>query len=585
MVTIAGCGPSNGGPKPGNTVTALEVTPASVTLAVDGTTLPAPVTFTVQARYGDGHADAVADAVLMLDLPAQLIGELSGAQFSATGNAAGSGKLIASALGKTASASVTVTVHQTHLGPNVPSDGPTKFGGNPGMGPLSPTVLYPLDGALMPATVKAPDIQWEGGGGTGLYRVRMTVGGASIESYLAANPAFTYDWRPSPADWSLMVASANGQAIRFAVDHWDAQSGAQLGAEVRVDVVTADVRGAIYYWDLSDGRMQRIDETGRAPAIPKPPANPTDANNRCVACHVVSRDGRYLSGALWGGGLSGAVFDLSDPKVRTADPAPTLAGVDKYTTLFSTFNPDASRLLVNVGTGLKLVDPKSGAVVPTAGTPLPTANVAHPTWSPDGTLVAFVNNISGSTWAVDYTSGDLQLLPVVGADTFGAPMPLVANSTGDPAFKAPSWPSFSPDSQWIAYAAGVHSRARQTITDPGTGMTTVNTYPGALFLVSRNGGAPTRLDVACAAARDCYLPNFSPYDSGGYLWMVFYSLRDYGNAQAGTKGTSRRQMWVTAIDKSKLGSGDPSRVPYWLPDQDPKTDNMSAYWALPPPVQ
>jgi hypothetical protein len=276
---------------------------------------------------------------------------------------------------------------------------------------------------------------------------------------------------------------------------------------------------------------------------------------------------------------------LSDPKVRTADPAPTLAGVNKYTTLFSTFNPDASRLLVNVGTGLKLLDPKTGATLPTAGTPLPTANVAHPTWSPDGTLVAFINNISGSTWAVDYTSGDLQLLPVVGADTFGAPMPLVANSTGDPAFKAPSWPSFSPDSQWIAYAAGINSRARQTITDPQTGMTTVNTYPGALFLVSRNGGAPTRLDVTCAAARNCYLPNFSPYDSGGFLWMVFYSLRDYGNAQAGTKGTSRRQMWVTAIDKSKLGTADPSRVPYWLPDQDPKTDNMSAFWALPPPVQ
>jgi hypothetical protein len=67
--------------------------------------------------------------------------------------------------------------------------------------------------------------------------------------------------------------------------------------------------------------------------------------------------------------------------------------------------------------------------------------------------------------------------------------------------------------------------------------------------------------------------------------MVFYSLRDYGNAQAGTKGTKRRQLWVTAIDKSKLGSGDPSSVPYWLPDQDPKTENMSAFWAVPPPLQ
>jgi hypothetical protein len=70
------------------------------------------------------------------------------------------------------------------------------------------------------------------------------------------------------------------------------------------------------------------------------------------------------------------------------------------------------------------------------------------------------------------------------------------------------------------------------------------------------------------------------------VWLVFYSLRDYGNALAGTKGTQRRQMWVTAIDKSKLGMGvDPSMVPYWLPDQDSATENMSAFWAVPPPPQ
>ena len=81
------------------------------------------------------------------------------------------------------------------------------------------------------------------------------------------------------------------------------------------------------------------------------------------------------------------------------------------------------------------------------------------------------------------------------------------------------------------------------------------------------------------------MPNFSPYDEGGYFWMVFYSTRDYGNAQAGTKGTKRRQLWVVAIDKAKLASGDPSAVPYWLPDQDVQTANMTAYWALPPPLQ
>jgi hypothetical protein len=432
----------------------------------------------------------------------------------------------------------------------------------------------------MPSSVKAPDVQWESGGGlSGMYRVRLTAGGATVESIVAATAmGFAYDWQPSPQDWALVTNSAKGQSISVSVDHWDATSGAQGGAPVKVAMINADVGGVLYYWDLSEGKMQRIDATGRAPAIPKPPTNPSDAANRCVACHVVSRDGRYLAGELWGGGMSGAVFDLSDPTVRTADPAPTVAPVNKYMSLFSTFNADATRLMVNIGSGLSLVDPKTGAAVPAGGTPLPTANAAHPTWSPDGTLVAFVNNINSGS-AVDYTTGDLQIISSMAGDTFGAPTTLVANSTGDPAFKTPSWPTFSPDSQWIAYGAGVNSRARLTT------MTGINDYPGALFLVSRTGGTPAQLNMACGSARNCYLPNFSPYDGGGYYWMVFYSLRDYGNAQAGTKGTKRRQMWVTAIDKTKVGTADPSSVPYWLPDQDPKTDNMSAFWAVPPPLQ
>jgi Tol biopolymer transport system component len=303
--------------------------------------------------------------------------------------------------------------------------------------------------------------------------------------------------------------------------------------------------------------------------------------SRCVACHTVSRDGRYLSGALWGGGLEGAVFDMANPAVKTADPAPTVTPLvegSSYTVLFSTFNEDASRLMINRGTGLEVIDPKNGATVATTG--LPTSGVAHPTWSPDGKTVAFVRNImlggNPAGWAVDYDRGDLAVMPVTAPDTFGAPVTLVAASTVDPAFSAPSWPSFSPDSRWIAYGAGVNSRGRNDSIGA--------VYPGALFVIDKDAGVPYRLDTACGGARDCYLPNFSPYDDGGYFWLVFYSTRDYGNAQAGTKGTSRRQLWVTAISKSKLGTGDPSSVPYWLPDQDVATQNMSAYWALPPPL-
>ena len=582
--SVVGGACANGGRQgmPGSPqLMSLEVQPATSTIAVDNGVSSA-VGFTVVGHFSDGKTQPITDATFALDSAGARLGTLQAAQFSASGAAAGSGHVTAQSHGLTGMAAVNVTVHTQHVDPAVPADGPPKFAGTPSMGPLSPTIDYPLDGAIMPSSAKAPDVQWEGAkGAADLYRVKLTSGGAVVESIVAVTPTFNFDWQPSASDWSLLASS--GSDLQVTVDHWDASSGLQGGNVVKLAVPQADVRGVIYYWDLSEGKMQRIDDTGRALAIPKPPSSPSDANNRCVACHVVSRDGRYLAGELWGGSLSGAVFDLSNPTLSTADPAPTVTPVNSYVSLFSTFNPDATRLMINAGTSLQVVDPKNGMSIMTAGTPLPTSKAAHPTWSPDGSLVAFINNIDGTAWAVDYTSGDLSVIAVTGPDTFAAPQPLVMSSTGDPAFKAPSWPTFTPDSKFIAYGAGVNSRGRNSVMMNGT--TTEVTYPGALFVVGRAGGTPARLDAACSAQRNCYLPNFSPYDSGGYFWLVFYSLRDYGNAQVGTKGSNRRQMWVTAIDKSKLGSGDASSVPYWLPDQDPKTENMSAFWAVPPPLQ
>ena len=561
----------------------LDVEPANATLTYTGS--PLTLDYTVIGHYADGHTAPIPDAVFALDGAGALLGNLTDAQFEATGAAAGKGGVLAQVGSIGGGTSVAVIVHPVHVGPGVPTNGADNFPDNPPAGANSPTVVYPLEGAVMPASVKSPDTQWEGANAAGdLYRVRITAGQfATVDSILAAGPAFKLDSQVSDADWRMLVKSAGNGPLTFEIAHWNQTSSVSAAPLRTVHMITADVTGAIYYWNLGQGQMERIDAAGRAPAIKNPPVQPS-TQSRCVACHTVSHDGRYLSGSLWGGGLQGGVFDMSDPAVQTSDPAPTLAPVvenSTYTQLFSTFNQDATRLMINAATGLAVIDPRTGATVPTTGTPLPTAGAAHPAWSPDGTSVAIINNISlngaASPWAVDYTRGDLQVIPAGPGDSFGAPANLVAAAQVDPAFSAPSWPTFSPDSQWIVYGAGVHSRGAEGTT----------IHPGALFMANKNGGATVRLDVACGNARLCYLPNFSPYDAGGYYWLVFYSFRDYGNALAGTKGTARRQMWITAIDKSKLGAGgtDASSVSYWVPDQDVQTANMSAFWAVPPPIQ
>ncbi len=582
----AGCAPQvprvDGGTLPGDVkFVQLVIAPADQTIVYQGS--PITTTYTASGVTADGQSTTLSDVTFTLS--GMNIGTFSQNTLTVSGELTGTGTVTATAKGLTSSTSVKVFIKLARLGPSVPPDAPSHFSGS-AVSTNAPVVVYPLDGVVMPSTVNAPLVQWEGEeAADDLFRVTVVAGDATVEGYVKSESTSTSSWALPQEDWTKLVVNRGSGPVLLTVDRWRANDSIHRSATISLNVVEADVRGVIYYWSLTEGKLLRIDQTGRAPAIAFPPPSPTMSENRCVACHTVSSNGRYLAGALWGGGESGVVFDLKDSKLGTDDPAPTVTPLNSYTTMFSTFNPDASRLMINSATQLSLIDAQTGAAVVSKGTPLPNTGASHPTWSPDGSKVAFISQIDGPS-ALDYTGGNLSIIPVTGIDTFG-PAQLLVDTSGSPDFRAPSWPTFTPDSQWLACGAGTNSRGRNAVDDPQhPGQKIEVVYPGALFITrAQQGSAPVQMSTACAGQRNCYLPNFSPFTSGGYYWMVFYSLRDYGNAKAGTKGALRRQMWVTAIDIAKLGSGDPSSVPYWLPGQDSATENMSAVWAQPPSYQ
>ncbi len=77
--------------------------------------------------------------------------------------------------------------------------------------------------------------------------------------------------------------------------------------------------------------------------------------------------------------------------------------------------------------------------------------------------------------------------------------------------------------------------------------------------------------------------NYEPFalqvTAGGYFWVVFTSIREYGNTYQGAD--VQKQLWVAAISTNPGPGVDPSHPPFYLPNQS-STRNERGFWALDP---
>lgn len=516
-----------------------------------------------------------------------------GGNVAANGKIGGQGTLTATANGVSATAAVTVNLHVVQNPANLDPAGQAAFDA-PEATP-SGTMLYPYDKTVFARGLLAPELMWSGGAAGDTYLVHLSEKSFDAKLYVKADPpsAFTI-----PEDlWTALTQTNSGDDVEVDIQRLTGGKALQAMHETWT-IAQGSLRGSIYYWAVNTGQLMKIAPGAKAPVVvfdsgpadqlgTPAPANYNGAtppwesggnNKRCVACHTVSKDGSTIAAVFEKKGSTASPWGTID----LTQPSPSVVQMAAYdsSTIYLGITPDGAYAVENdVAMHMRLANAKTGALVPTALDAMPD-KVADPAFSPDGKLLAFSSNVSGS-YPVEFFRADLDVFDFdQGAVTFSNRRTIAAGGN-----LAIAFPSFSPDAKWVFYQKGDYSRARYGAGGDQTGhndlyVTDVAGQVGELHLAAASGAS---LDPR--NQQRSYQPTVNPISVGGYTWVVFVSPRDYGNKMLSTTDATiqnRKQLWVAAIDNNPAPGKDPSHPAFWLPGQDLSTLNMSGYWALEP---
>ena len=453
------------------------------------------------------------------------------------------------------------------------------------------TWAYPYDGTVFPRGLAAPTLMWNGGGASDVYYVHLTSKYFELTEFVTAPPPSRV--AADDTTWTKFASSTSGKAS-LVVNRWNGSAATTL-AQHTWTIAPASMRGTIYYWANNLGRVMRIKPGASAPddfanQAPLNDPNKYTQSSCLMTCHTVSADGSTL---ISGGGTFGGSYDLKagQPKYYTGGTWGPVSNWQSIQWGLSAVSPTGKYMMTNsMALGLSaavggpssfasLYDTATGAKVPNSG--LDGALLAMPAWSPEGSLIAYVDAGNPASWAQGWNIPGPGNLRVIDFDAKANPMASNARDIvqvgADPS-KRINWPTVSPDGKWAVYTRGASADTRYGNSDLYIASTQSANNEARLAAVDGDGYP------FAAGSRDLgynFEPAFAPVASGGYFWVVFTSRRTYGNVLTGAKDGTK-QLWVVAIDETPQLGQDASHPAFWLPGEALDSINMRGYWALDP---
>ncbi|MFO0614967.1 MAG: hypothetical protein U0414_20425 [Polyangiaceae bacterium] len=581
----------------GSTTQSLTIDPPTATITI--TSKGAPATQSFVAKSGD--TVITSGVTWTLDTYAQGNIDASGA-YTTLGLVGGKVKVTAT-LGKdTATAELTVNVKvsedvsQSPTDPGVNPANHTALEGapmpDPGAGTGNATkILYPYDKTVMPRGLTAPLLQFSPGS-LPPEDAKVTIKSTYFEwnGFIHLQNAGVPQFYMPQDVWDAALLSTGGQTL--IVDVTKAAAGVAYGpAETSIIVADGSLKGAVYYMTYeTPGNGLYVVRPGV-----KQPANLLIQG--CVVCHSVSSGGTRLAtgadDASFAAQAGVYTVDTTGTAKHVSTSPPGLGG-DSRGLSMATFTSDGNYVMrsqSNFWGGINQlawkVDATNNALVPANVVGL-GANVSAylPAISHDGKHYAFTNG-AGEPTAFGTPSRSISLMDLMvdtATDTltFSNRKLLLDNGAAGSVAK---FVTFLPDPNFIVLQEGEGYTSSYGYMLPTWGPnSSYDTTTGRLYML--NAATNEHIELATMNAGNAtidkqrnYEPFALPVTAGGYMWVVFTSIREYGNTYSGSN--VRKQLWVGAISTNPQAGQDPSHPPFYLPNQS-ATRNERGFWALEP---
>lgn len=511
----------------------------------------------------------------------------------------------------------------------------------PGMGAAcsgtAAQVVYPPDQVLLPPNLGTIGVQFVPRTGDAYFEIDFENAMTDVRIQTTCNAVTNNrgaatggcSFAVDAAAWPYLTARNKGGApVEVTVRGTPTDATCVSSSASRaISFATQDVTGGVYFWQ-SVAQSGVLGTTGgiygkafgSADVVADPVIVP-GAQNKCVGCHFVSRDGLKMT---FGDDDADSDDEYGDQRAYVYDLQSRTAGTQQIESGFQVFEGTGhDYLFASDGTGVSSTAVMQQYNGNTSGpataasfsgvTGLSTLRATHPEVSRDGTKIYFtaaapITNVtsSGGTYS---RKDDLHVANgsiwsgTLGAGASGAtisnPVQILMPTSSNDSFY---YPSISADGTTLA-------------CDRATGNTlatndSYNNPDAVLYAMAVGAGQPIALakanlaGVAVTNSWPRWSSSVQTYQGKRIAWLVFSSTRDYGlrvlnqgaqyfncypeGSPEDPSGDHKKpfdpnctqpQLWMAAVSLDDIANNTDGSYPaFWVPFQDDTTHNHTPQW-------